>query len=96
MNTINVLLQASQVELSNGNIILEIFKSILFIIILIGVPVIIIRFIIKKIKKARKKSDFTHNQSNITEQLIKLKDLLDCGVITQQEYDDTKKKLLNI
>ena len=55
-----------------------------------------IRFIIKTIKKARKQSDNTRNQSDITEQLIKLKNLLDCGAITQQDYDDKKNKLLNI
>lgn len=95
MNTLNVLLQATQVELSTVDIILGIFRIIIFIVILIGVPVLIIRFIIKRLK-TKKKSGSTQNQSDITEQLIKLKNLLDCGAITQKEFDDKKNKLLNI
>lgn len=95
MNTLNVLLQATQVELSTVDIILGIFRIIIFIVILIGVPVLIIRFIIKRLK-TKKKSVSTQNQSDITEHLIKLKNLLDCGAITQKEFDDKKNKLLNI
>lgn len=95
MNTLNVLLQATQVELSTVDIILGIFRIIIFIVILIGVPVLIIRFIIKRLK-TKKKSVSTQNQSDITEQLIKLKNLIDCGAITQKEFDDKKNKLLNI
>lgn len=95
MNTLNVLLQATQVELSTVDIILGFFRIIIFIVILIGVPVLIIRFIIKRLK-TKKKSGFTQNQSDNTEQLIKLKNLLDCGAITQKEFDDKKNKLLNI
>lgn len=38
----------------------------------------------------------TSPQNNLKEELLKLKELLDDGLITQEEYDIKKKKLLNI
>lgn len=37
----------------------------------------------------------TINSSSVADELLKLKSLLDAGAITQQEYDNQKKKILN-
>ena len=87
-----VLLQA-HIEQQSSNpsmIIIGIFRSVLFI----AVLVLIIRFIIKLFKRNKKKSK-SNNMNNVADQLLKLKNLLDQGVITQQEYDDKKTQLLN-
>lgn len=40
-------------------------------------------------------SSSTEQQSRKTEMLVRLKELLDSGVLTQQEFDEEKRKILN-
>ena len=38
----------------------------------------------------------THNKGTEADRLLKLKELLDSGAITQEEYESKKKQILNI
>ena len=51
-----------------------------------------------KLDLAKYINDYTYEKSseeNLTEEIIKLKKLLDEGIITQEEFTKAKKKLLN-
>lgn len=52
--------------------------------------------IINIINKKGGRLDTNSNQINVADELKKLKELLDSGVLTQQEFETQKKKLLNI
>ncbi|GAB4025093.1 SHOCT domain-containing protein [Spirosoma gilvum] len=43
----------------------------------------------------RKIASVSHSTASVADELLKFKQLLDSGAITQQEYDTQKKKLLN-
>lgn len=52
--------------------------------------------IIARQTKSTAREEKTTNNSDYTEELKKIKDLLDAGVITQEEFDAKKKQLLGL
>jgi len=52
--------------------------------------------IIARQTKSSAKEEKTTNNSDYTEELKKIKDLLDAGIITQEEFDAKKKQILGL
>ena len=85
MKAIFVLLQAAQQSSQSHEY--GLIGLLIDVVIIGGLISLIIRFI-----KKRKKKSKAHNNSS--DQLFKLKELLDQGIITQQEFDEKKKQIM--
>lgn len=90
MKSIFVLLQAAQQSSQSNEY--GLIGLLIDVVIIGGIISLIIRFIRKRKNKNAKKST-AHNNSS--DQLFKLKELLDQGIITQQEFDEKKKQIMN-
>lgn len=71
-----------------------VFQSIVMIILMLAILVV---FVVKNSKKKPKQTNIEAKQElGRVEKLTKLKELLDAGAITQEEFDEKKKELLNL
>ena len=98
MNALYVFLQAAYQEQQSENLLSDIIKTILFLGFLALIVYLIvkgIKYLIKVVKKGKKAVKPTPMQTNVTEELKKMKELLDQGILTQDEFDEQKKKILN-
>ena len=92
---------------NNGSALATVW-IILIIVVVIGFPILIVKAIRKGSKEGKEfrakvssqnqqLKTMVHNANNdSSEQLRKLKGLLDDGVITQDEFDSKKKQILGI
>jgi len=62
------------------------------IILCVGITLLIVRYI----KKSQTTETVTVNKIGNADELLKYKELLDAGIITQQEFDEKKRQLLGI
>ena len=69
------------------------FQELLLIFIVIGLPVALIIFLVKLFSKPNKPTKTSSNIS-LADELEKLNSLKEKGVITQEEFDNKKSKLL--
>lgn len=70
------------------------FQSVVMIILMIAVLVILV---VKESKKKPKQTNIeAKHELGRVEKLTKLKELLDAGAITQEEFDEKKNELLNL
>ncbi len=75
----------------------SVFNPAALIFVAIGLIVgILIGLFTKKLLSTIKESKNTPDSSDATSQIIKYKELLDSGAITQEEFDEKKKQLLNL
>ena len=64
---------------------------------IISIPIIVSLSIVLTKSSNRKKFIQRYGYSpEVFKEVKKLKELLDCGIITQEEFDEKKKQLLNL
>ena len=79
-----------------GYFFAEFFYSIHGYMLLVGIIAAILSIVLEKDseKKVKKNKEKENGDSANIESLMRLKELLDSGVITQEEFDEKKEKLL--
>lgn len=95
MKLLFVLLDFVYQEQQSPSILSDTIKTV----ILLGLLALIIYMIVRGVKhviKSRKIEEKSiPKKTNITEQLKNIKELYDQGILTQDEFDEQKKKILN-
>ncbi len=95
MKLLFVLLQIAYREQQSPSILSATIKTVILLGLLALIIYLIVRGVKHVIKPRKKEEKSTPKKTNITEQLKNIKELYDQGILTQDEFDEQKKKILN-